>query len=223
MAVPSSGELSLRSIHQEITLDDYTDDDYDEAPSGGYSLTDASDGTYGTINTNNASLNRPNGSAPHQMSEFYSYNHDQSGGQQAKCFVAGTMITMWDMTYKPIEKIQVGDKIFTSNGTEPVTEIRSAVEPNIAEFIFSDGTKSTNTKNHPYYVIDKGWSSARPSDHIDAHVFEIGDICIKDDDTQVSLVKMINVKEHLMTYTFTTDSNTYYANNILVNSVIGNN
>ena len=78
MAVPSSGELSLRGIHQEITLSDYNDDDYDEAPAGGYSLKDASDGTYGTINTNNAASNRPDGSAPHAMSEFYSYNHSQA-------------------------------------------------------------------------------------------------------------------------------------------------
>ena len=79
MAVPSSGELSLRSIHQEIVYSDYSDDDYDEAPAGGYSLTNASNGTYGAINTANDSADRPDGSAPHAMSEFYSYDHSASG------------------------------------------------------------------------------------------------------------------------------------------------
>lgn len=40
------------------------------------SLEDLSDGTVATINTGNASANRPDGSTPHQMSEFYSYDHD---------------------------------------------------------------------------------------------------------------------------------------------------
>ena len=146
-----------------------------------------------------------------------------TGGQQQKCFAAGTMITMWDGTYKPIERIQIGDKVFNSRGMEYVSEIKSAVESNIAQFIFSDGTITTNTKDHPYYVIDKGWSSVIPTDHISTEILKIGDICIKDDDTQVSLVDIIDVSNELMTYTFTTNSNTYYANNILVNSVIGNN
>ena len=106
---------------------------------------------------------------------------------------------------------------------EYVSEIKSAVESNIAQFIFSDGTITTNTKDHPYYVIDKGWCSVIPTNHINTEIFKIGDICIKDDDTQVSLVDIIDVSNDLMTYTFTTNSNTYYANNILVNSVIGNN
>ena len=85
MAVPSSGQLSLRSIHQEIALNDYTDDDYDEAPAGGYSLANASNGTYGTINTRNPSSKRPNGSTPHSMSEFYSYDQDEAS-------IAGYMV-----------------------------------------------------------------------------------------------------------------------------------
>ena len=72
MAVPSSGELSLWKIMNEVD-----DDDYDAG--GQYSnisLEDLSDGTVATINTANHSTNRPNGSAPHEMSEFYSYDHD---------------------------------------------------------------------------------------------------------------------------------------------------
>jgi hypothetical protein len=42
------------------------------------SLAQCSDGTNGTINTANATADRPNTTAPHSMSEFYSYNHTLS-------------------------------------------------------------------------------------------------------------------------------------------------
>ena len=41
-------------------------------------LKDASDGTVATINTANASTDRPDGTAPHAISEFYSYDHSAS-------------------------------------------------------------------------------------------------------------------------------------------------
>lgn len=42
------------------------------------SLNSMSVGNNGTINTANSSANRPDGSSPHAMSEFYSYNHDET-------------------------------------------------------------------------------------------------------------------------------------------------
>jgi len=70
MSVPASGELSLWKIMNEVDDDDYN-------AGGQYtniSLSDLSDGTVDTINTNSAQT--PNGTAPHGMSEFYSYDHD---------------------------------------------------------------------------------------------------------------------------------------------------
>ena len=72
MAVPSSGELSLKGIANEIDDNDYTSD----GVSGAISLKDLSDGSVDTINTNNGSGYRPDGSTPHSMSEWYTYNHD---------------------------------------------------------------------------------------------------------------------------------------------------
>ena len=63
MGLPSSGQISLGDIQTEI------------GDSGQIKLKTASDGTLATINTNNAVANRPDLSAPHSASEWYSYVH----------------------------------------------------------------------------------------------------------------------------------------------------
>ena len=72
MAVPASGELSLRGIRAELGTNNYTN----ITAYVNVSLTNMSIGSNGTINTSNPAANRPNGTAPHNMSEFYSYDHD---------------------------------------------------------------------------------------------------------------------------------------------------
>jgi hypothetical protein len=64
MSLTSSGQIKLTEIRDEL------------GGSGEVSLTEASDGTVATINTGNDSDDRPDGNAPHAMSEFYSYDHD---------------------------------------------------------------------------------------------------------------------------------------------------
>ena len=76
MAVPSSGELSLLGIRREVSGNNYNA----SRTFTNISLEDLSDGTVATINTSNASADRPNTTAPHQMSEFYNYDHDLSTG-----------------------------------------------------------------------------------------------------------------------------------------------
>lgn len=67
MALPASGQISINDINVEFGRSGTT---------ANSSLEDLSDGTVATINTANASADRPDGSAPHSMSEFYSYDHD---------------------------------------------------------------------------------------------------------------------------------------------------
>tara|TARA_R100000995_G_C3449554_1_gene107424 strand:- start:139 stop:756 length:618 start_codon:yes stop_codon:yes gene_type:complete len=67
MALTSSGQISMNDINVEFGRSGTT---------ANSSLEDLSDGTVGTINTANASGDRPDGSAPHNMTEFYSYDHD---------------------------------------------------------------------------------------------------------------------------------------------------
>jgi len=69
MTLPASGEVSMSMINTEFGRTSNT---------ANTSLSDLSDGTVATINTANASADRPDGSTPHNMSEFYSYDHDLS-------------------------------------------------------------------------------------------------------------------------------------------------
>ena len=76
MAVPFTGALSLRGIAKEKNYNNYNSL---SNPGSNLSLTNMSIGTqFGLINTANSATNRPNGSSPHQMSEFYAYDHDKS-------------------------------------------------------------------------------------------------------------------------------------------------
>ena len=67
MSLTASGQISMHDIRDEL------------GDSGEISLIEASDGTIATINTQNDADDRPDGSAPHAMSEFYSYDHDLAG------------------------------------------------------------------------------------------------------------------------------------------------
>lgn len=93
MAVPASGVLSLRSIATEIATDSYGSHPTDGtglSQLGQVSLKDMSTGggansagsllnsgtTFDAINRNNLNANKPDGSTPHAMSEFYKYDHN---------------------------------------------------------------------------------------------------------------------------------------------------
>lgn len=89
MAVPSSGSLSMQDIACEKVFDNYNHPTdglglSQRAGIGAISLADLStsgnsngSGTsFEANNTNNAASDRPDGSQPHKMSEFYSYDHD---------------------------------------------------------------------------------------------------------------------------------------------------
>ena len=67
MTLQASGEIKFSEINTEFGRTSTT---------ANTSLKDLSDGTVATINTANASADRPDGSAPHAISEFYSYDHD---------------------------------------------------------------------------------------------------------------------------------------------------
>ena len=84
MAVPSSGEISLLGIKREMNGNNYSASKNYTNISLANQSTGVSAGVE-TINTRNATANRPNQSAPHAMSEFYSYDQDEAS-------IAGYMV-----------------------------------------------------------------------------------------------------------------------------------
>ena len=96
MAVPSSGEISLGKIRQELESTS-TSNDYDNGPytSAATAMKAAEIGTYDTINTSNASGDRPNNTSPYSMSEWYSYDHNASGGLAAGSYGNSSSTIVW--------------------------------------------------------------------------------------------------------------------------------
>ena len=79
MAVPSSGEISMVGIYSEKNESDYTAMYPEENNISllGLSRNNQNDSDGGNINLNASSTSKPDESAPHAMSEFYGYDHDQ--------------------------------------------------------------------------------------------------------------------------------------------------
>ena len=81
MAVPSSGQISMLGIWSEKNASDYTEMNQDGENNFsllGLSKDNSNDSSGGNINLNASSTSKPDGTAPHAMSEFYGYDHDQT-------------------------------------------------------------------------------------------------------------------------------------------------
>ena len=72
--VPTNN-ITMKGVKNEIDNDDYTEEDNYSI----ISLEDLSDGTAGAINNSNSADDRPDGVAPHALSEFANYDHDFAG------------------------------------------------------------------------------------------------------------------------------------------------
>ena len=137
MAVPSSGTLSLLGFAREKQNDDYTNTTVLVGQQGNSpgAISLESCATSGNNHgpqvvmeaTNTSSSSYPNGTTPHAMSEFYSYDHDAvalvgkpvySTSVPKGVFACGaTTDTTW---YFPDTSPAVNDQVYTaSNGTSP--------------------------------------------------------------------------------------------------------
>ena len=105
MAVPSSGEISLQRLSKELLNDDYL---AGGAFNTNVSLTEMSTftGSFSgeSLNTNNATADRPDGSTPHSVSEFYSYDHDKTSG-----LPSAPTAGFYEVLYRYDEYLYTGD------------------------------------------------------------------------------------------------------------------
>lgn len=135
-----------------------------------------------------------------------------------RCFVAGTKITLSDGEYKNIEDVVVGEKVLTYNESNRETETGIVGDlkvhniENVIDLVFDDSTLVTTTPEHPFFVKEKGYIIAKN--------IKVGDICIKDDKTFVTVV---SVKEYSDIHTVynllsVSENHNFFANKILVHN-----
>jgi len=131
MALTSSGTISMSDIRTEL------------GDSGAISLKEASDGTIATINTANDADDRPNGSAPHAMSEFYSYDHSASSPSTA--FNAPSNFSISGQSWPDTETANKTISLANGSGNTTVTVVNgsSATGGNLKVAISTSSTPSS--------------------------------------------------------------------------------
>jgi hypothetical protein len=154
-----------------------------------------------------------------------------NSGSDSCCFVKGTKISMFDNTIKNIEDVKVGDIVITYNEEtkekEP-GEVKNTISPlrsDIIEYKLSNDVIIKSTSCHPYFVVDKGWSSFNPELTKNMYDFDVSKIeendkllDINDNELFVSKITELMCKK-VNTYNLQILGNhTYYANGVLVHN-----
>lgn len=131
------------------------------------------------------------------------------GASTAKlCFTAGTEIST-EGGLKPIEEIEIGDKVWSYNEQTGETSLKEVValyeseKYNLVE-VTVDGEIITSTDTHPYFVHGKGW--------IRADELEVGDILIdvNGDEVIVQATRSYTSEEPVTVYNFEVEDNHTY-------------
>ena len=135
------------------------------------------------------------------------------------CFVAGTPIST-KFGSVPVEKIKIGDLVWSTNPETGKTELKAVVNTFVNEtthvtHITVNGETITSTQTHPYYVADRGW--------ILAGNLRAGDILVTLNGEYVVLEQVQHeiLEAPVATYNFEVEGfHTYYVgeNDILVHN-----
>jgi len=143
MSLTSSGELTLGQIRAELG----------GSATAETSLTSACDGSYATINTDMGASDRPDGSAPHQISEFYSYDHDYSAWDNDTDWYDNAVNSWWDSYVKM--RIDFGyNSSYNGSGTT-VTDVGPSWNADSDIISSAPFTASTSTTT-PGYITCGG-------------------------------------------------------------------
>jgi hypothetical protein len=147
------------------------------------------------------------------------------------CFAADAKVLInTNNAYKLIKDLKIGDSVLTydlelrKHYQTTIIDMVEMKHNNLVELIFMHDT-ITSTKDHPYYVFNKGWSSFKPSVTLARYsnydsIKEIsnGDFFILSNGEKSELIGHSYLNEERKTYTITQlkDGNTFYVNGILV-------
>ena len=150
------------------------------------------------------------------------------------CFLEDTKILMADNTEKFIKDVEIGDYVMSYNFDLSKVEAKkvlkkvSPVHEKIVEITFSGEIINSNTLDHPYYVIGKGWASFDPKKTFENYnmkvdKLETGDFCYFLKGKELIIVKIVSFK--IIEGTFITinlseiqDNHNFFANGILVHN-----
>ena len=151
----------------------------------------------------------------------------------AKCFVAGTLITMSDGSQKPIEDVETGDILLGQDGSfnTVLSYDRSMLEDR--HLYAFNGKDPFVTSEHPFMTLS-GWASINPDalvnkdkklyDELQPDVIDIGSAMVKLDGIEVVETLQEFKSENQQLYNFSLDGNhTYFANGYLVHNKTGYN
>jgi hypothetical protein len=139
----------------------------------------------------------------------------QDKGKQAikkLCFVAGTLI-LTEKGFKPIEEIQVGDKVWSYNEVTKETELKEVValsRNTTSQLIEITAGNETIvcTPEHPFYIGDK-W--------IEAKNLNIGDNLTLKNNTFVKISNLNHLEKEVTVYNFeVAENHNYYVSELEV-------
>ena len=78
--------------------------------------------------------------------------------------------------------------------------------------MFDDTTLVTTTSEHPFFINEKGWVVAKN--------IKVGDVCMKDDKTYVTIVSIKEYSDSHTVYNLlsVSENHNFFANKILVHN-----
>lgn len=158
--------------------------------------------------------------------------YDEPEGINICCFTGDTLVTLADLTTKRIDEVRVGDKVLSYNEitneevTSTVVATTSPTKNNIAKFILSNGTVVEATTEHPFWEVNKGWSSYSPPETFRDHKMKVakieeGDTLLTQEGIEVQILSMELdlARGYEQVYNLKLEGHyTYYANGIVVHN-----
>lgn len=149
-----------------------------------------------------------------------------SGGGSPSCFLAGTLIELWDGTLKPIEQVMIGDVVRAFDDRADVSGAVTGVMAQAAREYYvvtlADGTTLQVTGEHPIYAPRLTRSVERVhGDFVRVKDLRVGDrVETVDGSVGVMDVRRVAAETPVTVYNFNVDLlHTYIANGVRVHNV----
>ena len=150
----------------------------------------------------------------------------------SSCFIAGTKIHT-EEGIKNIEDVKEGEKVITFNHDSDTAEYKEVIElmfkekENVVKYTFENGSELTGTKDHPLYVVGKGYASFLPNQTLEdsglkVEQIEVGDEVLHIDNYGVTISEIQDVGfEDVYNLKEVKDNHNFYANDFLVHNRYG--